>query len=138
MLSGLQVCYIRRVMKRFGFSLDQELHAALKERADEEGTSMAAICREALMLHLQKPALDVPLPPRPNTTSSSWMRLKDEVTGYLNGFKDSFESFLPRATFHPDHTPDLMCRTGEPGRETPSAQYYVEYPDTRWLDEIWA
>ena len=41
-------------MKRFGFSLDGDMHDALRARALEEGTSMAAICREALFFHLQR------------------------------------------------------------------------------------
>ena len=142
------VWYVIRVKKRFGFSLDEDLHAALQARAEEENTSMAAICREALLLHLQKPALELPLPPRPTTAGPIWDRLKQGVSNFLSGEKpdntlEELEDFLA-APFKPEHTPDLFYRTESPRRKRgfyhspPERRAVVENYNTRWLDELWA
>jgi ribbon-helix-helix CopG family protein len=139
------------VKKRFGFSLDTELHAELQARAEAEGTSMAAICREALLLHLQKPALNLPLPPRADTTGPGWGSLKQGVRDYLGRqeFDESLEEledFLSEP-FQPKHTPDLFYSAERRRRTTdvvssynppPRARARVDDYGTRWLDELWA
>lgn len=149
-------------MKRFGFSLNEDLHAALQARAEEEGTSMAAICREALLLHLQRPALELPLCVRPDTQGPLWKGLKRQVQDYLeeSDFGEAFaelDSFLGEP-YRPEHTPDLFIQEEQPF-ESPAYEHRVvpkmtverierpSYPrrtyhqggyDTRYLDELWA
>jgi hypothetical protein len=124
------------VKKRFGFSLDEELHAALQARADEEGVSMAAICREALFAHLQKPALDLSFPPRPTIAGPDWVDTQDDIFQELDDFLSE--------PFRPEHTPDLLYRADRPRRKRclydspPERRGVVDCSHTRWLDELWA
>jgi len=108
---------------------------------------MAAVCREALLNHLQKPALDLPLPPRADTASPAWSLLKRDVHDYLGREEyqetlEELDSFLTVPSFQPEHTPDLFYRT-----ERPRLKYVKSYAQTRprmddygtrWLDELWA
>ena len=145
------LCYSLKVKKRFGFSLDSELHAALQARAEAEGISMAAICREALFTHLQKPALKIPLPPRADTAGPAWGILKQGVHDYLghqehNETLEELDDFLSEP-FRPEHTPDLFYSAERRPRITRDPQSYNPPPppravikdyNTRWLDELWA
>jgi hypothetical protein len=100
-----QLCYTLGVKKRFYFSLDDELHEALKQRSSEEQVSMAAVCRESLFFHLQEPE-------RVDTTGPMWNCLKRQVKEYLHDVehKDTLgelSEFLG-LPFQPDEVPDAM------------------------------
>jgi len=63
--------------KRFGFLLEEELHQSLKARAELEETSMSAICRHALRIHLRNTA-------QVDTSGPGWAKLKRQVRSYLD------------------------------------------------------
>lgn len=132
--------------KRFEFGLNEELHNALKAFAEQEGVSMAEICREALSQHLER--------------ASREPDVLDELDDFLS------------APYRPEHTPaiDTEFRTARPslppapaaGERSPnlglwsadnfnSSAARVEHPrrtvsnslrlghdNDRWLDELWA
>ena len=116
-------------MKRFGFSLDEDLHDALRARADQEGTSMAAICREALFYHLQQSDHDF-LMPEFDTSGPDWAVLKGQVHQYLDEVEEQeifeeLDDFLGESfqdgRFRPEETPDafFQVETGPTLRPQP-------------------
>lgn len=118
-------------MKRFGFSLDEELHAALQARAESEGTSMAAVCRTALFLHLQASDYEYAFPPDATSvpdqskSTEATSQVFQELDDFLDEWTPEFsrELDIPEllwdepalaGPFHPDQVPDLFFKTIAP------------------------
>lgn len=118
-------------MKRFGFSLDGDMHDALRARALEEGTSMAAICREALFFHLQRESASE-FQPQTDTSGPEWSILKRQVHTYLEGLEqleifEELEDLLG--------VPSLQEEPFQP-EETPDAFFQIESGPTLWPEAI--
>jgi hypothetical protein len=52
-------------MRSFNFRLEESLHQDLKALAQAEGASMAALCREALALYVERQKAELGMPPCP-------------------------------------------------------------------------
>lgn len=153
-----QRCYGRCVKKRFEFSMDQDLHSALKAFAEHEGVSMAAICREALQLHLaaETEKASYPLPEvHTVSTDDTWCELDDflnepyvEDEPYIRGEPSPWTN---SSTVCPAPYLDLLDApwvgpkvnhiTPRPGprvRRHHAPRRSFRTPNHRWLDEMWA
>ena len=124
-------------MKKFGFSLPQELYSELKRAAQERETSMAAVCREALTEHFRRrEQLD---------EGHSLFSLFDEGENILNprveeerwwnSSWDFPELEAPAVSEGPKWKPTLLHKLT---RKAPKQRSFARSYDTRWLDELWA
>ena len=153
-------------MKKFSFSLTDELHKELKDTAKAYNTSMSAICREALASHLHRlndpfeqsieEVLATTMPPQ-NEEITSWERLKSQVWDFLNQPDDFLgqdcgffsEEYIPEI---PGFGEDLFGHLDERPRNKfrgshrtkhftpiqPRTKFHSRNDATRFLDELWA
>ena len=129
--------------KRFEFGLNEELHNALKAFAEQEGVSMAEICREALSQHLVRASREpdameelddfLSEPYRPEHTPSIDIEFRDTRPSHPSTTERApYLEFLDQSLSGP-----FVPRIEHPHR-TVSNSLWVDDDNDRWLDEIWA
>ena len=132
--------------KRFEFGLNQELHNALKAFAEQEGVSMAEICREALSQHLERAsrepdAMDelddfLSEPYRPEHTPSIDIEFRDTRPSLSS--RPTITTQAPYLEFLDQSLSGPFVPRIEHPRRTVSNSLWVDDDNDRWLDEIWA
>ncbi len=132
--------------KRFEFGLNEELHNALKAFAEQEGVSMAEICREALSQHLERASREpdvldelddfLSAPYRPEHTPAIDTEFREPGTLSPSGLSTKAQTpyleFLDQSLLRPT-VPKI-----EHPRRTVSNSLWVDRDNDRWLDELWA